>query len=72
MTIARFLLLSFAFVVLASACAPVPAYRRGILAHPCMRADARPEESRAQAHMLGAREGSQGATGEVGGGCGCR
>lgn len=60
------------FVLLAAAaCAPVPVTARGTLARECMRSDARPEEQRARAHMLGAREGSQGATGDRGGGCGC-
>jgi hypothetical protein len=54
-----------------AACAPVHAYERGTLARDCMRPDARPEETRARTHMLGAREGSQGAGGDRGGGCGC-
>lgn len=58
--------------LLLGACAPVRPWERSILASDCMRPDARPEESRARAHMLGAREASQGATGERGGGCGCR
>lgn len=58
--------------LVAGACAPVRPWERGTLAHPCMRADARPEESRAKNHMLGAREASQGASGERGGGCGCK
>ncbi|MBK9265253.1 MAG: DUF4266 domain-containing protein [Polyangiaceae bacterium] len=37
-----------------------------------MRSDTRPEETRARNHMLGAREASQGASGERGGGCGCK
>ena len=56
----------------ASACAPVQPWQRGRLAHDCMRSDARPEESRARTHMLSAREGSSGAAGERGGGCGCK
>ena len=53
-------------------CAPVRPWQRGVLASDCMRPDARPEESQARTHMLGAREGSQGAAGERGGGCGCK
>ena len=64
--------LLFAFVLLASACEPVHSWERGLLAHPAMRADTRPEETRARNHMLGAREASQGASGERGGGCGCK
>ena len=55
-----------------AACAPVRPWERGRLAHRCMRPDARPEEKRAEQHMLTAREASRGATGETGGGCGCR
>ena len=55
-----------------SACAPVRPWQRGRLAHPCMRADARPEEDAARAHLLGARESTQGASGDRGGGCGCK
>lgn len=60
-------------VVLATlSCAPVRPWQRGLLAHPCMQADGRPEEDAARAHMIGARESAQGATGDRGGGCGCR
>lgn len=52
-------------------CGEVKPYQRGTLAHPAMRKDARPEEDQARTHMLGARESSQGGTGEAGGGCGC-
>jgi hypothetical protein len=55
-----------------AACAPVRPWERGALAHRSMQPDARPEESRARTHMLNAREGSQGAEGEAGGGCGCK
>ena len=52
-------------------CAPVRPWQRGTLAHRCMQPDARPQETRARNHMLGARESAQGAAGEAGGGCGC-
>lgn len=52
-------------------CGQVKPYQRGTLAHPAMRSDSRPEESKARQHMVGARETSQGGTGEAGGGCGC-
>lgn len=60
------------FVLLGAGCEPVHAWDRGLLAHPAMRSDMRPEETRARNHMLGAREASQGASGERGGGCGCK
>lgn len=65
-------LVVLALAVMMSACTPVAPWERGLLSHPCMRASSRPEEGRATAHMLGAREGSVGATGERGGGCGCK
>lgn len=55
----------------ASACSPVKPWQRGTLAHRCMSRDSRPEETRAQQHMLGARESARGASGDTGGGCGC-
>lgn len=68
--------LSLALIAVAAtlsvSCAPVQPWQRGTLSHRCMRPDARPEETRARAHMLGAREGSVGATGDRGGGCGCK
>lgn len=62
----------FALLPFTSACEPVRAWERGLLSHPAMRSDTRPEETRARNHMLGAREASQGASGERGGGCGCK
>jgi|GEM_PF-2926866 len=62
-----YVLLPFAF-----ACEPVHAWDRGLLTHPAMQSDARPEQMRARNHMLGAREATQGASGERGGGCGCK
>ncbi|HMR09705.1 MAG TPA: DUF4266 domain-containing protein [Polyangiaceae bacterium] len=53
-------------------CTPVRPWQRNTLAHRCMTSDSRPEEARARRHMLGARETTQGATGEAGGGCGCK
>jgi hypothetical protein len=54
-----------------SGCQPLKPWQRGTLAHRCMQSDSRPEESLARQHLLGARETSQGASGETGGGCGC-
>ena len=56
----------------AAGCAPVRPWERVLLAHRCMRPDARPEEARARLHMLDARETSRGGAGETGGGCGCK
>jgi hypothetical protein len=59
-------------VCVAAGCAPVEPWQRGLLAHPAMQTDDRAEEDRARQHMMGARESSQGALGEPGGGgCGC-
>lgn len=57
-----------------SACAPVAPWERGTLARRPMRTDdpARVEARKTQLHMLGAREASAGASGDAGGGCGCR
>ncbi|NUQ72109.1 MAG: DUF4266 domain-containing protein [Polyangiaceae bacterium] len=57
---------------LLAGCQPVPVWSRSTLAHRCMRPDSRPEETRARIHMLGARESTQGAAGQKGGGCGCK
>ncbi len=64
--------LLLAALALTSACAPVRPWERGTLSHPCMAPDSRPEEARARVHMLGARESAAGASGEAGGGCGCK
>jgi len=67
-----FVIVSLGLSALGSAgCGSVKPYQRGTLAHPAMRTDSRPEEGKAEQHMLGARESSQGGTGEAGGGCGC-
>lgn len=63
--------LAIAVLLTLSACAPIKPWERGVLAHRCMKPDVRAEEQRARQHFFGARESSQGASGEVGGGCGC-
>jgi Domain of unknown function (DUF4266) len=60
-----------ALLILLSACTPVRPWQRGTLAHRCMGNGENRENLRARQHLLGARESSQGATGETGGGCGC-
>jgi len=64
-------LLLLATLVLAGCAATVKPWQREKLSHPAMTPDARVEEGRATLHMIGAREGSTGAAGETGGGCGC-
>ena len=60
-------------LALVAGCArTVKPWERRLLAHPCMSPDSRPEEVRAELHMLGARETSRGAAGDTGGGCGCK
>ena len=57
--------------LLASACAVVRPHEREDLARPSMTSDREPGEARFRQHQTGAREGSDGGTGEPGGGCGC-
>lgn len=55
----------------ASACVVVRPHEREHLARPAMTGDRDAGESRFRQHETGAREGSDGGTGEPGGGCGC-
>ncbi len=66
----RVFALSIACLLLAS-CTTIKPWQRETLTHPCMTDESRPEELFAKQHMLGARETTQGASGETGGGCGC-
>jgi hypothetical protein len=72
--IARVLLACGAVAALA-ACAPiqpwVKPYEREHLADPIMSLDPNPVSSDYLQHVFGVREASRGATGAVGGGCGC-
>ena len=63
------LLLALLLPVVATACAGVPVYDRGRIAHPSMTTSdlARPSEEHARA----VQEGAIGGGFEVGGGCGC-
>lgn len=65
------LLALIVLVGVVAGCRPVASWQRGTLAHPCMTDTRRGDERRARLHMLGARESSQGAAGDTGGGCGC-
>ena len=49
----------------------VPAYERGLLAEPIMQFNRDPLSARYRQHVNATREGSRGAAGSVGGGCGC-
>ena len=52
-------------------CVRVRVYQRQILAHPAMQEPVWAAAARADQHMFEVREGSGGATGASGGGCGC-
>ena len=62
-------------VLLLSACTPVQPwvkpYEREHLADPIMSFDRNPVQSVYLDHVFEVREGAHGATGSVGGGCGC-
>jgi len=70
---ARHLLAGFllALATVASGCAVVRPWEREILAKPVMQLDRDPTEVRLREGLLGYREGSTGALGSSGGGCGC-
>ena len=55
----------------ATACARVKPYEREHLSRPSMAAERQQGEARFDQHARGSREGSDGGTGEAGGGCGC-
>jgi hypothetical protein len=52
-------------------CVVVHAHERGHLAKRAMTSDRDPGEARFMEHERGSREGSEGGTGQPGGGCGC-
>ena len=58
-------------VLVLSACATVAPYERERLARRDMELDRNPELSAGQQHATAYREGSTGAEGASGGGCGC-
>lgn len=57
--------------ILATGCVRVPAHQRGQLAAPAMQAPVWPGLATAIDHVFVIREGTAGATGAGGGGCGC-
>jgi len=65
------LLLGLLWLATLGACGGVKPYERGLLAKPKMQVDPSPEATLLQNHVYDYREGSAGATGAVGGGCGC-
>jgi ABC-type enterobactin transport system permease subunit len=60
-----------AIAVLAPACAVVAPYERERLARPDMELGRNADVSAGEEHATAYREGSTGATGTSGGGCGC-
>ncbi|HEY7890528.1 MAG TPA: DUF4266 domain-containing protein [Steroidobacteraceae bacterium] len=68
-------LVAISALVALSACSPiqpwVKPYEREHLADPIMALDRNPVSSTYLDHVLETREGARGATGAVGGGCGC-
>lgn len=58
-------------VLTVASCARVEPHRRETLAHPAMQQPAWPEVEAGEQHVFEVREGSAGATGAAGGGCGC-
>ena len=69
------LLLAAALLTLVSGCAPIQPwikpYEREHLADPIMALERNPISSVYLDHVFETREGARGATGAVGGGCGC-
>jgi hypothetical protein len=64
--------LALVFLLLAlSACATVPPYERETLARRDMALQRNPDASAGESHATAYREGSSGAEGTSGGGCGC-
>lgn len=67
----RALLALLAGALLLAGCRPVPAWQRESLARRELAAPSFPAHSRTEGHVHDIREGMSGATGQVGGGCGC-
>jgi hypothetical protein len=55
----------------ASACVPVEAWQRGVLADRQMQWARDPERASARTHVFSIREGASGGAGGGGGACGC-
>lgn len=52
-------------------CVRVKPYQRETLSRPALQTSPWPGVERNDLHVLGVREGTRGATGNAGGGCGC-
>jgi len=63
--------LAAALLALTSSCVRVKPYERENLSRRSMVQDREAGERRFEQHARGSREGSDGGTGEAGGGCGC-
>ena len=61
--------IAFALVVLATGCANVASYERGVLAHPSMTSD--DMSTGFEGHVRAVSEGAAGGFSGGGGGCGC-
>jgi hypothetical protein len=58
-------------IALGAGCVAVPATRRGTLSKRCMQFQEDGDEIVLENHLIDSREGSSGARGARGGGCGC-
>jgi hypothetical protein len=58
-------------LVIGAGCVAVPATRRGTLSKRCMQFQEDGDEIVLENHLIDSREGSSGARGARGGGCGC-
>lgn len=67
----RSIVLAFTVATGLGACATVAPYERETLARPDMQFDRSPDATAGAQHATAYREGSSGADGASGGGCGC-
>jgi hypothetical protein len=65
------LIAALALASFATGCVAVPATRRGTLSKRCMQFQEDGDELVLENHLIDSREGSSGARGARGGGCGC-
>lgn len=65
------LLAAVLFLLAASGCAAIAATRRATLSKRCMEFQEDGDELVLENHLIDSREGSSGARGARGGGCGC-
>jgi hypothetical protein len=67
----KYIYILILFFVVISGCAVVQPWERERLADPNMMFDENPIQKGIKEHYINIREGSEGATGSQGGGCGC-